>query len=260
MGVTICLVAVALCAAVVSAAALGCYEHVTVFGAGSADVNGRYPFENMFFGKPAYTQAGEFALYWNNPASRWVIEDMLNPGIVFYANDQDTPIPPQSGWYVVTGGLPAPTAFGGRQCTEPTQPPVIELVPSGGGGDDGASFLDLPLPLAEGEDPPMVGTMPLCGIFEVGEAITGSCAISGAGGGPIRSSYIHAYVYSVDVSTLPETLTLLDHWAIRYDASSCEYQFDAATTDLAPGYYDIRLSFADGSAQVLRIQITASTG
>jgi len=244
--------------ALLSAEADWCYEDVAVSGAGSLDVNGQYTFENMFFGKPAYTMGEERAIYWNHPEDRWQIEDMSGPETVYYANDTDTPIPPTTGWYVLDGSLPAPIVVGGQECREAAEPPPIEVTPAGVG--DGGEFLDAPLPVDEGEDPPMAGLQPLCGVFEVGETITGGCTICGPNGNPVRTSYIHLFLYSVDLSEVPEALTLLDHWIVRYDRSTGQYTFEVSTDTLAPGYYDIRLAFADGSSHTMRVQITPAEG
>jgi len=252
IGVAITLATITLCLVALPAFALGCYEDVTVTGAGSSQLNRWFAFENMFFGKPAYTIGTQYAIYWFHPHLRWVIED--DHGVLYYANDADTPTPPRTGWYVVSGGLPAPTLFGGEKCVDPTPPLAIVITGVGGGGD---SFLDLPLVLGEGEDPPMVGLLPLCGVFEVGETITGGCAICDVDGSPVRTSYIHVYLYAVDLSTVPETLALLDHWTVHHDKATGQYRFEVETDGWKPGYYDIRLSFADGSAQELRIEIIA---
>jgi hypothetical protein len=251
VGVAVSFATIALCFAVLPVLALGCYENLYVSGAGSAVVNGCYPFENMFFGKAAYSINMVYAVYWFEPESRWIVID--DNDVVYYANNQKTDTPPRSGWYVVDGSLPAPSMSGGEPCGEPSQPPPIEI--TGAGGGDG-SLLDLPLPVGEGEDPPMVGSLPLCGVFEVGEAITGGCIIYGSGGNPVRSSYIHIYLYSVDITTVPETIVLLDHWTVHYNYTTGEYSFEVDTTALDPGYYDVRLTFADGSSQVLRVQVT----
>ena len=136
-----------------------------------------------------------------------------------------------------------------------TPPPgtVVELSVLPGGVAGG--FLDRCLELAEGEEPPMIGDCPLAAAFECGEMIGGSCLVCGPCGETLYASYVHVYVYAVDVTTIPPTATLIDHWSIFYDPGYGAYPFSWDSTDMAPGYYDIYLSFADGSDEVIRIHL-----
>ncbi|MCJ7753017.1 MAG: hypothetical protein MUP13_00490 [Thermoanaerobaculales bacterium] len=68
-------------------------------------------------------------------------------------------------------------------------------------------------------------------------------------------SFIHIYIYSVDISGIPDFSALVDHWTVRYSFGASEYAFSWDTTGLAPGYYDIRLVFSNGTALMFRIQL-----
>jgi len=131
-------------------------------------------------------------------------------------------------------------------------PLKVALTRSAGEG----SFLDRCLDLEEGEEPPMVGLRPLTAIYEAGEAVSGACLILNPGGQPVRGSYIHVYIYWVNLEERPETVALLDHWIVRYDPEAGAYCYSWDTTETAPGTYDICLAFADGSGHTCRIQLT----
>jgi len=94
-------------------------------------------------------------------------------------------------------------------------------------------------------------------MYEAGEAITGKCQILHANGLPTVTSYIHAYLYSVDASTRPETNTLVDHWIVRVSSGTSIYNLNIDTTDLVPGDYQIRLAFEDGTIKSLRVRIVS---
>jgi len=94
----------------------------------------------------------------------------------------------------------------------------------------------------------------LIAIYEVGETITGGCQIL-IGGMLSVTSYIHLYIYSLDLSTRPVTLGLLDHWMVRCDSGTSIYSLEIATDELAAGDYSIRLRFADGTTRDFRVQL-----
>jgi len=121
-------------------------------------------------------------------------------------------------------------------------------------GDAGA-FLNRCLDLGEGEEPPMIGERPLTAIYELGELVSGACNVCDLGGRTVRGSFVHVYVYSVDVVVRPEELALVAHWTVHYDVDTRCYTFSWDTADVEPGYYDIRLFFADGSSHTCRIQL-----
>jgi len=138
----------------------------------------------------------------------------------------------------------------------PSEVPDIDIVPLGAAGAGG--FLDRCLDLAEGEEAPMIGECALSAIYEVGEFVTGACNICDGAGSAMRGSYIHVYIYAVDIEPRPELLTLLDHWTVHYDQSTGGYTYSWDTQGMAPGYYDIHLGFAYGSSHTCRIQLIES--
>lgn len=149
-----------------------------------------------------------------------------------------------------------PDQFDVDMVTPPAETgPKLEITPTGSAGE--GSFLDRSLDLEEGEEPPMVGLRPLTAIYEGGEAVGGACEILNSGGLHVRGSYIHVYIYWVNLEADPETVSLLDHWIVRYDLEARAYCYSWDTTETAPGTYDIHLSFADGSSHTCRIRLVA---
>jgi len=134
---------------------------------------------------------------------------------------------------------------------------VVEIggiEPAGAG--DTASFLDVPLTPAEGEEPPMIGSLPLAAIFEIGEPITGGCRLLDAHGGAILGAYVKVELYRVTLGT-PEKLKRVASLIVRHDEASNCYRFEIETDELTPGTYDVRLVFPDGSAEILRVKLVA---
>jgi|GEM_PF-4061909 len=135
---------------------------------------------------------------------------------------------------------------------------IIGYPPTPAGMAGPGQFLDVVLPLAEGEEAPMIGTLPLAAIHEVGDIVTGACAFLNLIGSRTSAGFMHMFVSSVDLSTRPETVLLLSHWQSEYNPVSRQYEFAWDTSGLAPGYYDLRLFFGDPApAQTFRIQLIA---
>ncbi len=138
---------------------------------------------------------------------------------------------------------------------------VIGAGVDGGGGAKGGEaevvrgFLDRCLMLDLDGEQPMAGQCPLEAVYQVGEVVSGSCSICGPDGLAIRGTYVHIYIYCVDLEARPELRSLQAHWTVHYDVDTGLYRFDWETTGFDPGYYDIYLSFADGSAHSCRIQL-----
>ena len=126
--------------------------------------------------------------------------------------------------------------------------------------DDAAGFLDRCLDLEEGEEPPMAGCRELQAVYALGETILGSCGISGADGHPCTSSYVIVTLYAVDITSDPEGMEPLDSWNARYDPEETSYRFEADTTGLVPGIYDLRLGFEDGSTAWIRVEVVEADG
>ena len=131
--------------------------------------------------------------------------------------------------------------------------PDIVITPMGTAG--ASTFLDRCLQLGEGEEPPMAGLCQLTAIYEVGEAVTGACSILNPASNFVWRSYIHVFIYAVDIEVRPEVLTLLDHWVVRYDRDRDGYYYSWDTAEYALGYYDVYLAFPDGSGHTCRIQL-----
>ncbi|MBN1859465.1 HYR domain-containing protein [Candidatus Bipolaricaulota bacterium] len=123
--------------------------------------------------------------------------------------------------------------------------------------DEAGSFLDRCLDLNEGQEPPMAGRRPLQAVYAAGEPIVGSCHVLDSAGAPCASTYIIVSLYTVDVASVPEALELLDSWNGHYDRDEECYRFEVDTTALAPGVYDLRLGFEDGSTEWIRVEVVA---
>jgi len=134
----------------------------------------------------------------------------------------------------------------------------------GGGGAEGGEaevvrgFLNRCLMLDLDGEQPMAGQCPLEAIYQVGEVVSGSCSICSPDGLAIRGTYVHIYIYCVDLEARPELRSLQAHWTVHYDVDTGLYSFDWETTGFDPGYYDVYLSFEDGSGHSCRIQLIES--
>ena len=280
------LVAVAVCAvsALVAVADGECYADVRISGTGNAWVNGNIPFRSISNDRPAFqtyflVSATELVVidivYSSNPSNPgWLVWvdflEFTNPQDMYgslvgmaryiYTNASDSSTPPRTGWTLgeyLEGGVHdsfvvnTPTLSGGQPCT----PPSFVIT---GLGPDGA-ILDQTLALPEGEEPPMVGLCPLAAIYDVGDLVTGACSIDDEEGSTVRGTYIHVYIYSVDIEPRPDVVTLLDHWTVHYDRDRGGYSYGWDTRGYAPGYYDVHLSFGDGTSHTCRIQLIAQT-
>jgi len=135
----------------------------------------------------------------------------------------------------------------------PVTVPDIAITPMGTAG--ASAFLDRRLELGEGEEPPMAGLRQVTAIYGVGEAVTGACSILNPSGNVAWGSYIHVFIYAVNIEVRPEALILLDHWVVRYDRDRGGYSFSWDTAEYALGYYDVYLSFANASSHTCRIHL-----
>ena len=129
-----------------------------------------------------------------------------------------------------------------------------QLVPLGASG--GGAILDQEPALDEAGAPVMAGFLPLSGEYEVGELVSGAAMVCDPAMNPLRSAWIHAYVYAVDIGARPESRSLLDHWMIRFDSVTGCYALEWNTEGMKPGIYDIYLSLGSrGAGKTLRIQL-----
>jgi hypothetical protein len=189
-------------------------------------------------------------------------------GIVQYSfiNASDSATPPRTGWtleYCDDWGVhepfvvSAPTMSGGQPCTPPSfvitglgpDGAILDrsLAASGGGGSDGGLL------------PIMVGLQPLAAVYDVGDLVMGACSIDDEAGRTVSTAWIHVYIYSIDIEPRTEVATLLDHWVVHYDRARDGYAYSWDTKGFAPGYYDVYLSFSDGTSHTCRIQLIAPT-
>lgn len=130
-----------------------------------------------------------------------------------------------------------------------------QLVATGSGGGHEA-ILDQGPVLDEAGNPVMAGYLPLSGVYEVGETVTGSAMVCDAAMNPLRSAWIHGRVYVVDLEERPERRHPLDHWMIRFDREAGCYALQWNTAGMKPGIYDIYLSIGSrGSGHTLRIRL-----
>lgn len=195
--------------------------------------------------------------WWINSSSSMTPPSLgweLHPdSVTYYPETVDWGIPTVSGGSWVPDNDTPPTLSGGTECGNVNPPPPVIINPTGDAGP--GAILDVIVPVLEGEEPPMVGELPLAAIHEVGNVVTGSLQLVDDAGNPAVDCYIRVYLYSVDIATRPETIVLLDHWTADFNWSTREYDLAVNTSGLAPGYYDLRLVCCDGSAQTLRIEL-----
>ncbi|MBE0636536.1 hypothetical protein IH601_11115 [Candidatus Bipolaricaulota bacterium] len=258
-----------------------CYTDVRVSGTGVAWLDGSYAFSYMYDGRPDFdhwyvsispTERIGIDIYYDDDSEVWWCDvwyiEYTDPNDISgslitdmywdFMNDSDALTPPHSGWVLddfhVYHGTdtfqPDPPRMSGG---DPCAPAPAEFVVTALGA--GGTFLDRCLDLAEGEEPPMAGLCPLAAVYEVGDLVTGACSIDDEAGSAMRATYIHVYIYSADIAPRPEVITLLDHWTVHYDQSAGGYAYSWDTAGYEPGFYDIYLSFADGSSQTCRIQL-----
>jgi len=125
-------------------------------------------------------------------------------------------------------------------------------------GNAEGSFLDRTIVLAEGEDPPIVGYRRLMATYVVGgESIAGAVVVSTCAGRPLVGESVVVELSALDLSGRPYTSDRVLYDRVRYDWGSGAYRFAVDTTDLAAGYYDLRLAFPDSTYERLRIELTS---
>jgi len=264
---------------VLGGAPCGC-DRVEISGAGYAEVNGTYRYR----ANVRLADGSGMMRFWIGPSSnlvqgqpfQWAIVDTFE-GWYFMLVIEDSPIgnpqpctqdciafvfpdaayqnsarsfcPPETGWK--KGRSPAPT-LSLDHCSPPV-PISLIVVPTGLAGP--GEFLDVVLQSEDDTDPPMIGTLPLVAIHTVGDVVTGSCVIQDPTGSPLRSTYIHIYVYAVDASERPEVLQLSDHWTVTRNVAGDNYEFSWDTAGFSAGDYNLRLSFENETAENFGIQL-----
>jgi len=239
-----------------------CYRDVTITGAGVWWANGTLAYDRtQDSGYPHFLYINEgpgfthhIYVWWNPYYSGWQVYAVYNElpcqRNATYVNLSDSPTPPHTGWVLVevditncpvVSGLPAPRLSGGEPCAK--------LGPGASAG-----FLDRGWP--EGEEPPVVGELVVSATYEVGEMITGCCAVADSSGGPVAISYVTMTWYAVTIGE--------DFFDIREPIDSrLLYEEDGAfcfsipTEGFEPGYYDIRLGVPLQDQQWIRVEVVA---
>jgi hypothetical protein len=117
-----------------------------------------------------------------------------------------------------------------------------------------AGFLDRGWP--EAVEPPVVGELPISATYEVGELITGCCAVVDDMGNPADASYVTMTWYEVaigdDVFDVREPID--SRLLYEEDGTFC---FGIETTGWTPGYYDIRLGVPFMDSEFIRVEVVA---
>lgn len=242
------LVALLLAASVfVLAADYLCYLPVRITDAGTDEVNGQAFFAGFADGKPYYV-GRDVRVEWDSGTRKWIIYDTSSGSDVsVYTNRDNEDTPPRRGWNATGGAAPDPRLDGGEPC------PVI--VPTGEAGE--GTFLDRGIDLAEGETQPIAGDILLTAVYAVGELVTGSCRILDPDGVNPVLSYVHVYIYSVDITSRPNYRRYVAHWMALHEWETREYNIVWDTSDQVPGYYDVHLSFEGGGYATIRIELVA---
>ncbi|MBE0635741.1 hypothetical protein IH601_07085 [Candidatus Bipolaricaulota bacterium] len=110
-------------------------------------------------------------------------------------------------------------------------------------------------PIEDEEAAPQVGERTLFAVLEALQTTTFVAEILDAEGRPVLNSWIHVFIYAVDVAAARESLTLITHWVVHCDRILWTYPIEIDTSVLAPGYYDIYMVFPDGEPLTIRIQL-----
>ena len=106
-------------------------------------------------------------------------------------------------------------------------------------------------------EPPAVGQLTLCTVYEIGEIITGCVRVADGLGNPMEHVYFPMSFYAVTVGEEFDVRAALDARLLRCADASGSYCFGIETDDLVPGCYDIRLGLPDGTVQWLRVELIA---
>ena len=110
-------------------AAIGdCYEDLVISGAGRGDANGTYAFAEIRNGKPLYGSFSDVHVQWH--MSRWHIIVPVASGFQHvYLNNQDTLVPPTTGWYSLNAAWDPPPTISGGGAIPDIEPPVLVIPP-----------------------------------------------------------------------------------------------------------------------------------
>ncbi|MGB2983313.1 MAG: hypothetical protein WBC63_05560 [Candidatus Bipolaricaulia bacterium] len=135
----------------------------------------------------------------------------------------------------------------------------VQVVPMGYEG----TFLDRDLPIggggATGGGLTVVGHRSLQAVYEIGETITGDWLILDGDGDLIRNSSVIVELYQLDLSAVPYSQERVLRFMCGFSREHGTYHSEIDTSGLAPGYYDFRLAFPDGSSETMRIELVGPT-
>ncbi|MGB2982941.1 MAG: hypothetical protein WBC63_03660, partial [Candidatus Bipolaricaulia bacterium] len=114
--------------------------------------------------------------------------------------------------------------------------------PIGGGGATGGQLT-------------VVGYRSLQAVYEIGETIIGDWLILDGDGDLIRNASVIVEMYQLDLSAVPYSQERVLRFMCRFSREHETYHSEIDTGGLAPGYYDFRLAFPDGSSEKMRIEL-----
>jgi len=226
-----------------------CYENVTVRSAGLDEANGRLTYwRTLSSGYPqfwnGYPAGGPYVwLGYNTNEDQWDLTVTLVIGPseyehYRYTNSASTPTPPTTGWQCGTGGgvyLPAPSPV----------PRVSGGEPCGGGEEEAVPDIEITLSheleLEEGEEPPMIGSLPLSAEPCLGEEVGLDLLVVDAEGDPIPDAQVSVVLYAVTISENGEEREVVLKAAERPDRRTGICHIAMASEGLAAGIYDLRV-------------------
>ncbi|MGB2984232.1 MAG: hypothetical protein WBC63_10315 [Candidatus Bipolaricaulia bacterium] len=131
----------------------------------------------------------------------------------------------------------------------------IHVVPMGEEG----TLLDRVLSLEPSVQRPAPGHRGLQAVYGIGETIVGDFNLFDADGDVIRNAGVFVELSKLDLSAVPYSQERVLRFMIRFSREHGTYHFEIDTAGLAPGYYDLRLAFPDGSSETMRIELVTST-
>ena len=252
-----------------------CFEDVVVSGAGPWWVNGTASFVGMYNDHPWFLYTAWEGGAYHVISVRWIqrswhvgwsAEGTIDTGGVFcavwYLHDQPSETPPCTGWILgdiisaSCGGVspfPVPTLSGGRPCSaRHTDRALAFVVPV-----VGSRILDADA--VEPHEEAVAGELPVQGIYEAGQPITGCARTVDAAGDTISVPYLTLTLYAVIPGEEFDTRTPLLAGILMHGKDAESFCFAIETLDLAPGYYDIRLGVPFMGLTWIRVELAAAS-
>ena len=109
--------------------------------------------------------------------------------------------------------------------------------------------------MTEGEEPPIIGELPLLAVYEAGELIEGCFLICTVLGEIVDEPSILTFYQVAEIGEEFDVRLPLDARYLYFNADTGLYCFTIDTEGLEAGYHDIRLGFPDGEVQWLRVEV-----